>query len=290
MNRMADVRRTIPLDALVPNPWQPREAFDHVDELATSLLVHGQDVPIIVRERPGGVYEVADGESRVRAARLNHERDPQGAPDFVDAVVRDLDDAQMALTALRTAYTRAALTPIEEGRGLQRLLDDFGMTKQELADRLGKTKAYVVERVRLLALPDDVRAHLDNENLNPGQAVALGSVDNPLLRTELLKETLSSKLAVKTIRDRRDAVLNADKVQNLDGGQRAKLTKMALKGLVGPQGVQRVAAEMRAQVLNKDLAPAPWDRLKSAWPQLSVEEQEDVATMVADMASRRQRP
>ncbi len=188
------------LDLVDPNPYQPRIDFGMVDEVAASILEHGQLYPVLVRASASGRYEVADGETRLRAMRANRERfpgDPR-APKTIRASVRVFADETMALVAFASGL-RKDLNPLEEARGLERIYLEFGISYKVLGDRLGKTEAYVQDRMRLLTLPDDVQNALHGGTIRPGHAIVLGSFPDAV-RPRLLSQVVDDDMSVKDLR------------------------------------------------------------------------------------------
>jgi ParB family chromosome partitioning protein len=170
-----EVVREIPVAAIVPNPFQPRKSFEAkaLDELKTSIAEYGVLVPIIVRRViPSGVegrgdgYELIAGERRWRAcAALLRPTIP--------AIVRASDDRQTLEFAIVENLQRENLNPLEEAAGFQYLIDEYDLTQEELARRLGKSRPAVANTLRLLALPDAIKAMLVDGRLSAGHARAL---------------------------------------------------------------------------------------------------------------------
>ena len=159
--------REIPVDRITPNPYQPRKSFerDPLDELQASIAEYGVLVPIIVRRR-GDAYELIAGERRWRAcASLGLATIP--------AILRTSDDRDALEVALIENLQRENLNPLEEAAGFQHLIDEFGLTQEEVARRVGKSRPAVTNALRLLALPDGVKAMVAGGRLSPGHARAL---------------------------------------------------------------------------------------------------------------------
>lgn len=199
----------IDVNLIDPNPFQPRVDFAKVQEIAASIKDHGQDYPIIVRKKPDGRYEVADGETRLRACR------DVIKSATVKAVVREFDEQQMALTAFRTAYQRKDLNPMEEARGLQRIIDQFKLTANEAAEKLNVTKTVVIERTRLLKLDEVLQRHIEDGKLSPGQAIALNPLkgQDPVMFPTLVAQTIDGDLSVAKIRAMGKAHEDAEKAK-----------------------------------------------------------------------------
>ncbi|MCB9563532.1 MAG: ParB/RepB/Spo0J family partition protein [Kofleriaceae bacterium] len=151
-----------------PSPDQPRRRFDdaELDELATSIRAHGVIMPLVVRPRPGGGYHLIAGERRWRASQRAglHE---------VPVVVQDVDDRAAFERALVENLQRADLNAIEEASAFHRLIDEFGLTQEQVAERVGKDRSTVANSVRLLRLPPSVRQLVEERRLSMGHARAL---------------------------------------------------------------------------------------------------------------------
>ena len=155
---------------LQPGPFQPRGPIDPgpLQELADSIKEHGVLQPILVREKPGarGEYEIIGGERRWRAAQLAQLHE-------VPVLLRNLDDTAAMAAALVENLQRQDLNALEEAEGLKRLIDEFGLTQDQLGQAVGKSRSHVANTLRLLALPDRVRELLRDGALTAGHARAL---------------------------------------------------------------------------------------------------------------------
>lgn len=166
-----DLQR-IPTSRIRPNPYQPRREFEPnaLAELEASIKANGLLQPITVR-RKGDSYELIAGERRLRAVRNLDWKD-------VPAVVRDFDDQTMLVLALVENLQRADLNPIEEARGYQRLLGEFSLTHQEVADAVGKDRSTITNLLRVLTLPDHVQQLVESGKLSAGHARALAGMEH----------------------------------------------------------------------------------------------------------------
>ncbi len=176
----------LPIGQLFPSPLQPRRVFDEaqLDELAASIRDKGVLQPLLVR-KVGSGYEIIAGERRWRAAQ-------RAQVHQVPALIKDLDDDEVLEVALVENLQRADLTPIEEAEGYQRLLEEFGHTQEALADLLGKSRTHIANMIRLLALPDAIKAMLDDDRLTTGHARALlGVKDATVLARKIVAKGLS---------------------------------------------------------------------------------------------------
>ena len=183
---------TLKLADIEPNADQPRKYFNEeaLAELAESLKTHGMLSPITVRRVAGGHYQIIDGERRWRAARL---------AELVHVPVRifEADDRLSAEMALIQNLQREDLAPLEEAQGFRKLINDYGLTQEETALRVGKSRPTVANALRLLTLPDAVQGLLDNESLTAGHARALLSLPTATLQGKAAESVLSGRLSVR---------------------------------------------------------------------------------------------
>jgi ParB family chromosome partitioning protein len=182
----------LPVDQIHPNPKQPRKQFDGeaVSGLAESIRVQGLIQPVVVRPRTQGGYELIAGERRWRAAR-------EAGIEKVPAVVREADDRETLLLGLVENVAREDLSPIEEGRAYAVLLDEFQLPLAEVAERVGKSKPTVSNRVRLLELPEDVLALVADGTLSEGHARAILAVPDHGERRRLAKRIARDGMSVR---------------------------------------------------------------------------------------------
>jgi ParB family chromosome partitioning protein len=162
LNNQAIERRRVPIDQLVPNPEQPRRHFDDIalHDLTNSVRLHGILQPLLVRPAPADKrrFQIVAGERRYRAAK-------EAGLTELPVVVRELDDREALELGLVENLLREDVTVLEEARALQKLLDNFGYSYAQLGERLGKNKAYVDHRVRLLKMPTDIQDALERDAL-----------------------------------------------------------------------------------------------------------------------------
>ena len=185
-------RRTdmLPVDQIRPNPDQPRRSFVEGDlaDLAESIKAKGILQPLIVRPSQGqSGYEIVAGERRWRAAQIAkiHE---------VPVLIRDLSDTEVLEIAIIENIQRADLNPIEEAQAFRQLMDRFGHTQEKLAEALSKSRSYIANLLRLLNLPEDVRAHVIAGKLSAGHARALITTPDP---SKLAREVIDQGLSVR---------------------------------------------------------------------------------------------
>ena len=187
----------LPVDAIHANPRQPRKRFDGEagSGLAESVRRQGVIQPLLVRPRDAGGYELIAGERRWRAAR-------EAGHETVPAVVREADDRDTLLLGLVENVAREQLSPAEEARAYAVLLDEFGLALGEVAERVGRSKPSVSNRVRLLDLPDDVLGMLERGQLTEGHARAVLAVPDHEGRRRLAREIVPKGLSVRAAEQR----------------------------------------------------------------------------------------
>ncbi|MFC1664237.1 ParB/RepB/Spo0J family partition protein [Pseudomonadota bacterium] len=167
-SKKKDEMRSLPLELLQPGKYQPRSQMSNesLEDLAQSIKTQGIVQPILVRKLATGNYEIIAGERRWRAAQL-------AGIDEVPTVVRNIPDAAALAVALIENIQRENLSPIEEATGIRRLLDEFGMTHQQAAENVGRSRAAVTNLLRLLTLTKEAREYLASGKLDMGHARAL---------------------------------------------------------------------------------------------------------------------
>ena len=180
------------VDQIHANPSQPRKRFESeaVSGLAESIRAQGLIQPVVVRPRLEGGYELIAGERRWRAAR-------EAGLDTVPAVVRDADNRDTLLLGLVENVAREDLSPIEEARAYAVLIDEFSLSLGEIADRVGKSKPTVSNRIRILELPEDVLAMIARRELTEGHARAVLAVPDQDGRRRLAKRIVKEGLSVR---------------------------------------------------------------------------------------------
>ena len=180
------------VDAIHPNPRQPRRRMDSeaVGGLADSIRHQGVVQPVLVRPRPAGGWELIAGERRWRAAR-------EAGLRTVPAVVRHADDRDSLLLSLVENVAREQLSPVEEARAYAVLLDEFMLGLGDVAERVGRSKPTVANRLRLLDLPDDVLGMVERGELSEGHARAVLSVPSVEGRRELAQAIVRRGLSVR---------------------------------------------------------------------------------------------
>lgn len=183
--------RQIPVDEIVPNPYQPRTVFDDekIDELCQTIRTHGLIQPIVVRIRDNR-YELIAGERRLRASKkLGMERIP--------AIIKEFNDSQTASIALIENLQREGLTAIEEAIAYQKLIDLHNLTQESLAQRLGKGQSTIANKLRLLHLPQAIQDELLSRKITERHARALIPLKEAELQLKVLQEILDREWNVK---------------------------------------------------------------------------------------------
>lgn len=189
----------LPIKDIRPNPFQPRQDVDpaSLEELVSSIKQAGLLQPIVVRRANGGGggYELIAGERRLRACQqLGWERIP--------AVQREADDRTLLTLALIENLQRDDLSPVDEARGYDRLIAEFSLAQQDVADAVGRDRSTVANALRLLKLPAAVLQMLHEGQLSVGHARALLAIEDPRVATNLAREAVAQGLSVREVEDR----------------------------------------------------------------------------------------
>ena len=184
--------KLLPIYKIEPNPEQPRRDFDEeeLQALADSIAEHGIIQPLTVRELPSGYYQIIAGERRWRAARIANLTE-------VPAVVIEADDKKVLELALIENLQRQDLNPVEEALGYQTLMAEHGMTQEEAAARVGKSRPAVANALRLLQLPDAVLDHIRNGKLTAGHARAILVLKTEKKQLEAAQKIMALGLSVR---------------------------------------------------------------------------------------------
>jgi len=185
----------ISLSEIVPNQFQPRRVFDEdtLHELAQSIRQYGVLQPIVVRRIMNG-YELVAGERRWRAAKL------AGLSD-IPAVVKEYSDAEMTEIALVENLQREDLNPIEESVAYRRLMEEFGLTQEEVARRIGRSRSLIANVLRLLHLPAEIQEHVSRGTLSIGQARPLIGLDNEETQIEIANTIIREQLTARDVEE-----------------------------------------------------------------------------------------
>lgn len=177
-----------------PNREQPRKIFDEsaLGELAESIATHGVIQPILVRPIKDGGYQLVAGERRWRAARM------AGLTE-VPVVIKDLTDSETVELAMVENLQREDLNPLEEALGYKFMMEKLSITQDEAAQKVGKSRPAVANALRLLRLPDEIQAMVENKQLSPGHARALLAFESEAKMLEVAKLIISKGLSVREI-------------------------------------------------------------------------------------------
>ncbi len=175
-----------------PNADQPRKSFDEVAlaELADSIRAQGLLTPLLVRRLPGGTYQIIAGERRWRAARM-------AGLTQLPAIILDADDRRVTELALIENLQREDLNPLEEAEGFKRLTEEFGLTQEDISRQVGRSRPAVANALRLLALPDSVRALVSDGRLSAGHARALLALSSESQQRTLASQIVQEDLSVR---------------------------------------------------------------------------------------------
>ncbi|MEY7971800.1 ParB/RepB/Spo0J family partition protein [Saccharomonospora xinjiangensis] len=186
------VYREVPVESVKPNPKQPRQVFDQdaLAELEHSIREFGLMQPIVVRQLTHNEYELVMGERRLRAAQ-------QAGLDAIPAIVRSTADEAMLRDALLENIHRVQLNPLEEAAAYQQLLDEFGVTHEELASRIGRSRPVITNTIRLLRLPLPVQRRVAAGVLSAGHARALLSLEDADRQEDLAARIVAEGLSVR---------------------------------------------------------------------------------------------
>ena len=184
--------RLLPIYKVEPNPDQPRQDFDEeeLQALSESISIHGVIQPLTVRELNSGYYQIIAGERRWRAAR-------QAGLSEVPAVVIEADDKKAMELALIENLQRQDLNPVEEALGYQSLMSDYGLTQEETASRVGKSRPAVANALRLLNLSSEVLEKVRSGELSAGHARAILSLKSEKQQIDAMKKILALALSVR---------------------------------------------------------------------------------------------
>ncbi len=187
-----DELRELPIELIVPNPKQPRSRFDEdgLQALAGSLGERGVLQPVLVRPKPGGTYELVAGERRLRAAQI-------AGLEAIPALVRPREDAEALELALIENMAREDLSPIEEARACAALVEELGLTREEVGRRVGRGRVAVSNLMRLLDLPDEVIELLQDGTLSEGHGRALLLAEDHSARRSLARTAAQEGWSVR---------------------------------------------------------------------------------------------
>ena len=224
----------IPVDDIRANPLQPRQNFGHdeMEELIESVKLYGIIQPLIVTALPGGEYELIAGERRLRAGKII-------GLATVPAVVREAGEQEKLELALIENVQRTNLNPMEKAIAYQRLIDEFNLTQEEVAEKLGLSRSVVANTVRFLNLPEKIQQALSSAEINEGHAKIIAGLDTEQEQLDLLEKILHYNFTVRDVEHevrrmpRRRAVRRSVKdpviEEQEDGLRQALNTKVNIK-------------------------------------------------------------
>ena len=185
----------VKLNELRSNPYQPRKIFNEeaLEELANSIKEHGVFQPIIVKKSIKG-YEIIAGERRVKASLM------AGLTE-IPAIIRDFNDTQMMEIALLENLQRENLTAIEEATAYKKLLETLGLTQEELAKRLGKSRSHITNMIGLLNLPSSIQEEVSSKKISMGHARVLSKLEDTTQQQELVDKIIDEGISVRELEE-----------------------------------------------------------------------------------------
>ena len=254
--------RHVPVDLIAPNPSQPRRSFedDALVALADSIRARGILQPVLVRPLVGGRYELIAGERRWRAARL-------AELDTIPAVVRRNDDAASFELALIENMAREDLNPVEEARACAALVDELGLTREEVGLRVGRSRVAVSNLIRLLDLPDEALELIERGELTEGHGRALLLADDHSVRRALARDAARGRWSVRELEARARGDRNGKPAPPRSGGRSRSLHP-------DQQAAAERIADVLESVLGREVAVTP-GRGSGYRAQIGIESLED---------------
>ena len=213
----------IPIDSIVPNPYQPRRVFSQsaLEELSESIKVFGILQPITVRNKGNDEYELVAGERRLRASKL-------AGRATIPAIINNMSDESSAVLALLENLQREDLNFIEEAMGYENLIKEHSFTQQQLAGKLGKNQSTIANKLRILRLPTDIKIKLVEHGLTERHARALFKLPEESFMRDVLDKVIKSDLIVK-----KTEKLIADILEELKNPKDSDDKKQNVKGIIG---------------------------------------------------------
>lgn len=191
----------VPLAKIISNPWQPRTGFDHdkLQELAASIKRYGIIQPLVLSPGDNDGYQLIAGERRFKAAQL------VGLTE-VPAIIRKAQDHEKLELALVENIQRQNLNPLEESGSYQRLMDEFGLTQEEVAERVGKSRSTVANFLRLKNLPDEVKQALRDEKISFSHAKVLLGLSSKQEQLKMMKKIIDDGIPVAVLQQKQTVV------------------------------------------------------------------------------------
>ncbi len=218
-----EVVEEIALDEIRPNPYQPRKIFDEeaLKELSESIKQSGVFQPVILRQSTIKGYELIAGERRVRASRL-------AGKTTIPAIVRQMDEEQMIEIAVVENLQREDLSPLEEAEAYQILMDKLDLTQADVAERIGKSRPYIANYLRLLQLPEAIKKMVNDEQLSMGQARTILGLKDKEQQVALAKKVVKGQLTVRQLEELVQEMNQAGEPKGKDPEKNTKPQKPAL--------------------------------------------------------------
>jgi len=213
---------SIPIDEIQPNAYQPRKTFDDesLDELTNSIKTYGVLQPIVVRRRGRSGYEIIAGERRWRACKRAGLKE-------IPAIIKDAKDMDSAILALIENIQREDLNFIEEAEGYRQLIQECGVTQEELAMKLGKSQSTIANKMRILKLPPEVIKIISQEKLTERHARSLLKLPDEKLQLEVLKRIIDENLSVRETEELIERTI--EKIDSDSKKEKGKSFKIAIK-------------------------------------------------------------
>ena len=256
--------RELPIEVIKPNPGQPRTRFNEesLKSLSDSIEASGVVQPLLVRPLSGGSYEIIAGERRWRAAQI-------AGVKKIPVVIRDSDEADRLEVALIENMVREDLNPVEEAKACAALVEDLGLSKEDLGKRVGRSRPQISNLIRLLDLPDEVLAMLEQGDLSEGHGRALLQVSDHAARRKLARQALKNGWSVRQTEAQARAA----------GESKSKTTKKANLSAEELDAISDVSEKLEAKLKHEV-------RIKPRGNGLSVEIQLESLDQALDLAKR----
>ena len=206
--RHGDVEK-IDINKIYTNPNQPRKTFDKesLNELAESIKLHGLIQPIVVNQMPDG-YMIIAGERRYRASKICGLKE-------IDAVIKNYTNKQIAEISIIENLQREDLNPVEIAKGIKKLMDEYGLTQEKVAERLGKSRSAIANSLKILSLYPEVLELVEKGKVSFGHAKILVAVTDYALQLMLAKKIAKDKLTVRDLEKEVDSILGNKKKKKL---------------------------------------------------------------------------
>lgn len=188
------VVQLVPINQILPNQYQPRKRFpeEGLDRLAESIRQNGILQPILVRRKGDGIFELIAGERRFRAAKLAN-------LSTVPVIIRNSKDDESAVLALVENIQRKDLNSMEEAKSYTQLIEEFGLTQEMVADRVGRERSSVANILRLVSLPNEIQLFIENEQLSLGHAKVILGIQNPQTKIAVANKIIRDQLSVRAV-------------------------------------------------------------------------------------------